>query len=76
MNNSFSEVKIEPSVKFHWIFFAAALMHLVFLITFTFLKMYLMIAINVVSILMYVVGGFNKKGQIKKCLSLDNLLFY
>lgn len=66
MNNTFSDVKVEPTVKIHWIFFAAALMHLVFLITFTFFKMYLMVAINVVSILMYVVGGFViRNGRLK-----------
>lgn len=57
MDNAFSEVKVEPSFKFHWVFLGAGLMHLTFLTAFAFLGMYMMVCINIVSILIYVSGA-------------------
>lgn len=63
MTGTFSDVRVQPSVKFHWIFFAAGLMHLSFLVVFAIFHLYMMVLINVVSILVYLVGGImSRKG--------------
>ncbi len=70
MKSAFSEVKVEPSVRFHWIFFGAGLMHLAFLIAFAFLGLYMMVCINIVSILVYVTGALvTRKGVSKHALA-------
>ncbi len=66
MDNAFSEVKVEPSFKFHWIFLGAGLMHLTFLTAFAFLGMYMMVCINIVSILVYVSGAIAARKGVSK----------
>lgn len=53
MDNTFSEVKVKPVVKFNWAFIGAGLMHLVFLICFLIMGLYIMAQINVVSLAVY-----------------------
>ncbi len=70
MDSAFSEVKVEPSVRFHWVFLGAGLMHLAFLAAFTFLGMYLMVYINIVSVVIYAVGAIaTRKGVSKNALA-------
>lgn len=66
MTGTYSEVRVEPSVKFHWIFFAAGLMHLCFLVTFACLKLYMMVLINIISVLIYITGGFVTRKGVEK----------
>lgn len=49
--------KIEARSSFHIMCYAAGLMHLTFLITFACFKLYMMVLINVFSVLIYVVSG-------------------
>lgn len=56
MNNTFSEVKVKPAVQFNWAFIGAGLMHLVFLICFLVMELYIMAQINVVSLVIYTAG--------------------
>jgi len=70
MDNAFSGVKVEPSVKFHWIFLGAGLMHLVFFTAFAILGMYMMMCLNIVSILIYVSGAIaTRKGVSNRALA-------
>ncbi len=66
MNSAFSEVKVEPSFKFHWVFLGAGLMHLVFFTTFAVFGMYMMVCINVLSILIYVSGAIATRKGVSK----------
>ncbi len=66
MDNAFSEVKVEPSFKFRWIFLGAGLMHLTFLTAFAILGMYMMVCINIVSILIYVSGAIATRKGVSK----------
>lgn len=52
-----SKFKIEARSSFHLVCFAAGLMHLTFLITFACFDLYMMVLINVVSVLLYVFSG-------------------
>lgn len=53
-----SRFGVEPLVKFSWSCFGAALMHITFLITFMVFKMWLLVSFNVLSISLYIAGGF------------------
>lgn len=66
MNNTFSEVEVKPSVKFHWVFFAAGLMHTVFLISFAIMGLYMMVQINVISLVIYITGGIVTRKGVKQ----------
>lgn len=66
MNNTFSEVEVKPSVKFHWVFFAAGMMHTVFLISFALMGLYMMVQINVISLLIYITGGIVTRKGVKQ----------
>ncbi len=70
MKSAFSEVKVEPSFKFHWVFIGAGLMHLTFLIAFACVGMLMMVNINIISILIYVTGAIvTRKGVSKHALA-------
>ncbi|MCM1166098.1 MAG: GGDEF domain-containing protein [Lachnospiraceae bacterium] len=50
-------LKLEARSGFHILCYAAGFMHLTFLITFMFFGLYMMVCINVVSVLLYVISG-------------------
>lgn len=56
MENSYAEMKIEPLVKFHMMCAAAGLMHTVYLLTFSFFKMGLLMTVNFFSISTYIIA--------------------
>ncbi len=51
------QIKIDDSFKFYLTCFMAAGMHLTFLVTFMIFKMYMMVCMNIVSVLLYVISG-------------------
>ncbi len=50
-------LKFETHSSFHILCYAAGFMHLTFLITFMCFGLYIMVAVNIVSVLMYVISG-------------------
>lgn len=57
MEKKYSFFKINAGFKYYHMCFGAAFMHLSFLITFLVFGMYMMVTINIVSVLLYVVLG-------------------
>lgn len=76
MTSTFSEIRVQPSVKFHWIFFSAGLMHLSFLIVFAFFHLYMMMLINIISVLIYLVGGIMTRKGVGKHAHAWTLAFF
>ncbi|MDE7229101.1 MAG: GGDEF domain-containing protein [Oscillospiraceae bacterium] len=57
MKDNNTRIGIEPLIKFHLTCFAACLMHITFLITFSVFKMWLLVVFNVFSITLYFTAG-------------------
>lgn len=57
MEKKYSLYKINAGFKYYHMCFGAAFMHLSFLITFLVFELYMMVTINIVSVLLYVVLG-------------------
>lgn len=57
MENKRSRFIIQARSSFHILCYAAGLMHLTFLITFACFHLYMMMSINIVSVLIYVISG-------------------
>lgn len=76
MNNTFSEVRVKPAVKFHWAFLAAGFMHIAFLTVFAIWGLYLMMQIEVVSVCLYIFGAIMSKKKVSERAFTWTIVFF